>query len=56
MSSDYIDKNTSEIKQDEDGTVYTNLEDIVEDLPDTTPRYILLSYPFTHVRNQPPNP
>jgi len=42
-----IDKQTLEIKQDEEGTVYTSLEEIGEDLPDHSPRFILLSYPLT---------
>lgn len=44
-----IDKNTSEIKQDEDKTTYKNLDDVAEDLPDHAPRFILLSYPLTLV-------
>ena len=46
-----IDKNTLEIRQDEDKTVYTSLEEIADDLPDHSPRYVLLSYPLTMVRN-----
>lgn len=42
-----IDRHTLEIKQDEDKTVYKNLEDIGEDLPDHSPRFVLLSYPLT---------
>lgn len=44
-----IDKQTLEIKQDEDKTVYTKLEDIGDDLPDHSPRFVLLSYPLTLV-------
>jgi hypothetical protein len=44
-----IDKNTLEIKQDEDKTVYKDLKDIAEDLPDHSPRFVLLSYPLTLV-------
>ncbi len=44
-----IDKHTLEIKQDEDKTVYTNLEEIGDDLPDHSPRFVLLSYPLTLV-------
>tara|TARA_R110002060_G_scaffold25279_5_gene34535 strand:+ start:57 stop:215 length:159 start_codon:yes stop_codon:yes gene_type:complete len=44
-----IDKHTLEIKQDEDKTVYTRLEDIGDDLPDHSPRFVLLSYPLTLV-------
>jgi hypothetical protein len=42
-----IDKNTYEIRQDEDKTVYTSLEEVGDDLPDHAPRFILLSYPLT---------
>ncbi|KAJ9144798.1 GMF family protein [Coniochaeta hoffmannii] len=42
-----IDKQTHEIKQDEDKTVYKSLDEIAEDLPDHTPRFVLLSYPLT---------
>ncbi len=48
--SDLIDKATLEIRQDEDHTVYTTLEEIADDLPDHSPRFILLSYPLTLVR------
>ncbi|RFN51945.1 gmf family protein [Fusarium flagelliforme] len=44
---DMIDKNTYEIRQDEDKTVYTSLDEISDDLPDHAPRFILLSYPLT---------
>lgn len=49
-----IDKNTHEIRQDEDKVVYKSLDEIAEDLPDHSPRYVLLSYPLTTVR-VPPN-
>jgi hypothetical protein len=44
-----IDKHTLEIKQDEEQTVYKDLESIGEDLPDHSPRFVLLSYPLTLV-------
>ncbi|TVY46672.1 Actin-depolymerizing factor [Lachnellula occidentalis] len=47
ISADMIDKHTLEIKQDEDKTVYTKLEEIADDLPDHSPRFVLLSYPLT---------
>lgn len=46
---DLIDKSNLEIKQDEDGVVYKDLESIGDDLPDHSPRFILLSYPCTLV-------
>ncbi|KAL2148562.1 hypothetical protein VTH82DRAFT_2116 [Thermothelomyces myriococcoides] len=42
-----IDKQTKEIRQDEDQTVYTSLEELADDLPDHSPRFVLLSYPLT---------
>lgn len=42
-----IDKATKEIKQDEDKTVYKSLDEIADDLPDHSPRFVLLSYPLT---------
>ena len=50
-----IDKNTYEIRQDEDKTVYTSLDEISDDLPDHAPRFILLSYPLTMVRSIDPS-
>lgn len=47
--TDMIDKSTLEIKQDEDKTVYKDLQDIGDDLPDHSPRFVLLSYPVTLV-------
>lgn len=47
--ADLIDRHTLEIKQDEDKTVYKDLQDIGDDLPDHSPRFILLSYPLTLV-------
>lgn len=47
---DLIDKNSHEIRQDDDKTVYSTLEEIGDDLPDHSPRFILLSYPLTLVR------
>ena len=48
-----IDKSTHEIRQDldDDGEkkVYTSLDEIAEDLPDHSPRFVLLSYPLTTV-------
>ena len=46
---DEIDKKTLEIKQDEEKTVYKNLQEIGDDLPDHSPRFVLLSYPLTLV-------
>ncbi|KAF7903541.1 uncharacterized protein EAF01_006590 [Botrytis porri] len=43
----FIDKSNLEIKQDEDGVVYKDIESIGDDLPDHSPRFILLSYPCT---------
>lgn len=45
-----IDKQTKEIRQDEDAIVYKSLEELADDLPDHSPRFVLLSYPLTLVR------
>ncbi|KAL2130708.1 hypothetical protein VTI74DRAFT_6068 [Chaetomium olivicolor] len=42
-----IDKQTKEIRQDEDETVYKSLDELADDLPDHSPRFVLLSYPLT---------
>ncbi|KAL7784887.1 hypothetical protein V8C37DRAFT_394992 [Trichoderma ceciliae] len=42
-----IDKNTHELRQHDDKTTYTSLDEIADDLPDHAPRFILLSYPLT---------
>lgn len=42
----FIDKITKEIRLEED-TVYHKLEELVEELPDHSPRFILLSHPVT---------
>lgn len=47
---DMIDKATKEIKQDDEQTVYKSLDEISDDLPDHSPRFVLLSYPMTLVR------
>ncbi|GES64835.1 glial factor naturation factor [Aspergillus terreus] len=41
-----IDKETQEIRP-EDGEVYTKMEDLADELPESSPRFILLSYPLT---------
>lgn len=46
---DQIDKHTLEIAQ-ADEEVYTNLQDLADELPDHSPRFVLLSYPLTLVR------
>ncbi|PYH42819.1 GMF family protein [Aspergillus saccharolyticus JOP 1030-1] len=41
-----IDSKSQEIRP-EDGEVYTKMEDLADELPETSPRFILLSYPLT---------
>ncbi|KAL4802359.1 hypothetical protein BDV18DRAFT_164181 [Aspergillus unguis] len=41
-----VDTKTQEIRA-EDGEVYTKMEDLADELPDSSPRFILLSYPLT---------
>lgn len=47
---DQIDKHTLEIAQVDD-EVYTNMQELADELPDHSPRYVLLSYPLTLVRS-----
>ena len=47
--ADQIDKNTLEVAQADD-EVYSDMEALANELPDHSPRYILLSYPLTLVR------
>ncbi|SZF03446.1 unnamed protein product [Blumeria hordei] len=42
-----IDRKTLEIKQEEDGITYQDLDTLGDDLPDHSPRFVLLSYPLT---------
>lgn len=46
--ADIIDSKTQEIRA-EDGQVYTKMEDLADELPESSPRFILLSYPLTLV-------
>lgn len=46
----HVDKKTQEIKQDDDDAVYTSLEEIADELSETSPRFILLSYPYNVFR------
>ncbi|CEL03170.1 Putative GMF family protein (AFU_orthologue; AFUA_5G11200) [Aspergillus calidoustus] len=41
-----IDSKSQEIRP-EDGEVYTKMEDLADELPESSPRFILLSYPLT---------
>lgn len=51
---DLIDPKTKEIRP-EDGRVYTKMPDVADELPDSSPRFILLSYPHTLVSPLPPS-
>ena len=48
LPPDQIDKHTLEIAQADDQT-YTNMQELGDELPGHSPRYILLSYPLTLV-------
>ncbi|KAL8713048.1 MAG: hypothetical protein Q9220_002908 [cf. Caloplaca sp. 1 TL-2023] len=41
-----IDKHSLEIAQADDAT-YSNVQELADDLPDHSPRFVLLSYPLT---------
>lgn len=44
---DEIDKETYEIKPSDENSIIDSIDDLIEELPDNNPRYIVLSYPFT---------
>ena len=48
MFSDQIDKHTLEIAQADEQT-YSNLQELGDELPGHSPRFVLLSYPTTLV-------
>ncbi|KAJ5120500.1 uncharacterized protein N7515_009888 [Penicillium bovifimosum] len=50
-----IDAKTQEIRPQDD-TVYTKMEDLADDLPESSPRFILLSYPLTTKDGRPSVP
>ncbi|KAB8273317.1 hypothetical protein BDV30DRAFT_210811 [Aspergillus minisclerotigenes] len=50
-----IDQKNQEIRP-EDGEVYTKMEDLADELPDSSPRFILLSYPLTLKSGRPSVP
>ena len=47
--TDMIDTKSQEIKAADDET-YSNMRELTDELPDSSPRFILLSYPYTLVR------
>lgn len=46
--TDMIDAKTQEIRPQDD-EIYSKMEDLADDLPESSPRFILLSYPMTTV-------
>jgi hypothetical protein len=50
-STDIIDPKTKEIRP-EDEQVYSKMEDLADELPDSSPRFVLLSYPLTLVSSK----
>ncbi|KEF53360.1 uncharacterized protein A1O9_10335 [Exophiala aquamarina CBS 119918] len=46
LFADQIDVKTQEIKPSSDET-YSDLQELADDLPDSSPRFVLLSYPLT---------
>ncbi|KAJ5952294.1 Glia maturation factor beta [Penicillium vulpinum] len=50
-----IDAKSQEIRPQDD-KVYSNMEDLSDDLPDSSPRFILLSYPMTTKDGRPTVP
>lgn len=50
---DIIDTKSQEIRP-QDGEVYSKMEDLADDLPETSPRFILLSHPLNLVSSGAP--
>jgi hypothetical protein len=48
---DQIDKKSLEISQ-ADEEVYKSMAELADELPDNSPRFVLLSYPLTLVRDK----
>ena len=48
-ATDMIDNKSQEIKSADDET-YSDMLELADELPDSSPRFILLSYPLTLVR------
>lgn len=48
---DMIDTKTQEIKAADDET-YSDMRDVADELPDSSPRFVLLSHPLTLVSQQ----
>lgn len=48
VEEDQINKKTLEISQADD-EVYSNMSELSDELPDNSPRFVLLSYPLTLV-------
>ncbi len=48
LRADQIDKQNLEISQADDET-YTSMQDLGDELPGHSPRFVLLSYPMTLV-------
>jgi hypothetical protein len=46
LKEDQIDKKTLEISRANDN-IYNNMQDLSDELPDNSPRFVLLSYPLT---------
>jgi hypothetical protein len=46
--TDMIDAKSQEIKAADEDT-YSNMRELADELPDSSPRFILLSYPYTLV-------
>ena len=48
--ADHIDKQTLEISPADD-EIYSSMQELADELPDHSPRFVLLSYPLTLVRS-----
>lgn len=44
---DIIDKTSYEVKREDDDNIIDSIEELVDGLPDNSPRFVVLSYPIT---------
>lgn len=54
-TADMVDNKTQEIRAQDDNT-YSDMLELADELPDSSPRFVLLSYPLTLVFIKPHPP
>lgn len=51
-----IDKTSYEVKREDDDQVIDSVEELAEELPDNSPRFVVLCYPYTSDDGRPVSP